>query len=177
MERCWNAAWTTLQPFPWSSLLNSCYWGNFKISWPALGMWPSSSLSVSRKSREENTSKSQAPCSEWEIWAASTHWYDPLLRQPEIKRLSPVACLSMHTYQKANHISYFIRNKLLFPCHFDSPTSLPVLWPVNSSLAISLSNNSVFLICYVTKAILSGFRDPHVHYRRRPPPGNSGFRI
>lgn len=81
-------------------------------------------------------------------------WFSSQTAQDQ--KLSPAACLPPPTYWKANHISHFIRNKLLFPLHFDFSSSLPVLWPVNGSLYIILSRNFLFFfIYYVTKALFA----------------------
>lgn len=69
----------------------------------------------------------------------------------EDQKLSPAARFSTHTYWKANHISHFIRNKLLFPLHFYFPSFLPVLWLVNSSLHINLSRNFLFSLSIMSQ--------------------------
>lgn len=76
------------------------------------------------------------------------------------QKLSPAAASPhTHTHRKANRISHFIRNQSWLPLHFDfplfSPCSMTSKW-----LSISLSRNSVFFICHVTKALLLGFRHP-----------------
>lgn len=69
----------------------------------------------------------------------------------------PAAHLSTYTYQKANHVSHFITNKL-FLLHFDFLLFSPYAMARRLfSLYQALQEFPVFLTCYVTKALLLGF--------------------
>ena len=69
-----------------------------------------------------------------------------IVRLPEIKSISSCSSLHTHTHRKANRISHFIRNKLLFPLHFDFPLFTLCAVAGKWFLSISLSRNSLFFL-------------------------------